>query len=124
MNQVPAWAAGLVLASIVALLARRARALSGRGAIAATAAGTVAMAAGWSWGVLLITYFVSATLVSHYRAGEKAARTSGRVDKGGARDAIQVLANGGVFALCALGYWLSPDSLWQALGAGALAASA
>jgi uncharacterized protein (TIGR00297 family) len=124
VNQVPSWMVGLLLATIIALLARHARALSSSGALAAAATGTLAMAAGWNWGVLLIAYFVSATLLSRHRGTEKIARTGGRIEKGGERDALQVMANGGLFALCAVGFRLSPDALWQALGAAALAASA
>jgi uncharacterized protein (TIGR00297 family) len=95
-------AAGLVAASIIAYLARRAGSLSTSGAIAATVVGTAAVAAGWRWGALLMLYFVTSSLLSRAGATEKSRRTSGVVEKGGRRDAIQVLANGGVFALCAL----------------------
>jgi len=115
---------GLALASAIALLARRHGALTVSGAIAAAAIGALAMAAGWSWGVLLIAYFVSSTVLSRFRAAEKATRTDGRVEKAGPRDAMQVLANGGVYAMAAVGLWVRPDALWQALAAGALAASA
>jgi uncharacterized protein (TIGR00297 family) len=82
------------------------------------------MGAGWDWGILLIAYFVVSTALSHWRAPDKAMRTQGLVEKAGARDAIQVAANGGVFALAAIGYWVSPGPTWQAAGLGALAASA
>lgn len=120
----PPWAVGLVLAGVIALLAHRARALSSTGAIAALASGTIAMAAGWSWGIILIAYFASATLLSRFHASEKDSRTQGRVEKHGARDATQVLANGGVFVVMALGFSMRPHPLWQAFAAGALAASA
>lgn len=42
----------------------------------------------------------------------------------GPRDAWQVAANGGLFALSALAMRIQPDSRWIALGAGSLAASA
>ena len=82
------------------------------------------MAAGWSWGALLIAYFMSSSLLSRWRQREKDAKTAGRVDKGGPRDAAQVLANGGVYAAAALVFALTDDPLWRLLGAGALAASA
>lgn len=124
MDHLPTWAIGLVLASGIALAARRARALSTGGAVAAAFTGTVAMGAGWSWGVVVIAYFVSATLISRFRASEKKARLADRLEKEGPRDAVQVLANGGVFVAAALGHWMSPQPLWQSLAAGALSASA
>lgn len=118
------WAVGLVLATVVALLARGAGALSTTGALAAMVAGTITLAAGWSWAIILIGYFVSATLLSRFRAADKERRTQGRVEKHGARDATQVLANGGAFVVMALGFWVRPHPLWMAFAAGALAASA
>ena len=126
MNHVPlpAWVAGILLAPAVAYVAFRARSLSASGAVAAAAIGAAAMAAGWSWGALLIAYFVSSSLLTRYRMVEKEARFAGRVDKHGTRDATQVLANGGLFALFALAFAVSREPVWQALAAGALAASA
>jgi uncharacterized protein (TIGR00297 family) len=82
------------------------------------------MAAGWSWGIVLIAYFVSSVALTRFRSVEKEARSSGRVDKSGPRDAAQVIANGGVFAATALAYSLNPQPALQALASGALAASA
>jgi uncharacterized protein (TIGR00297 family) len=120
----PTWLVGLGLASAIAILARRAGALTTSGAVAAAIVGTVAVAAGWSWGVLLIAYFTSTALLSRFRANYKAARTGGVLDKQGPRDAAQVLANGGVFTVAAVAHWMSPAAIWQAAAAGALAASA
>jgi uncharacterized protein (TIGR00297 family) len=92
--------------------------------VAAALAGTVAMGAGWSWGVILVAYFVSAMLVTRLRSADKQTRLSDRIEKEGPRDAIQVLANGGVFVAAALAYWISAEPVWQALAAGALSASA
>jgi len=108
---------GFIIAAAIALFARRTRSLSTSGAIAAVVVGTVAVAAGWNWGLLLILYFASSTALSHFGRAEKERRTSSIVEKGGERDAIQVLANGLVFAIGAATHSL-------ALGAGALAASA
>lgn len=116
--------AGFVLALAVAAMAYRARALDTSGAVAAIVTGTLAVAAGWSWALVLIGYFVSASLWSRYRAAEKEVLAGERAEKHGARDALQVVANGGVFAALALGQALRPDGWWHVLAAGALAASA
>jgi uncharacterized protein (TIGR00297 family) len=116
--------AGLALAALISLLARRTRSLTSGGAIAATAMGTLAVAAGWSWGVLLIVYFAVSTALSHLGKAAKERRTASIVAKGGARDATQVLANGAMFAGAALVATMRPDIRWIALGAGSLAASA
>jgi uncharacterized protein (TIGR00297 family) len=119
-------AAGLLAAGAVALLARRAGSLSTSGAAAATVVGTAAVAAGWPWGVLLVLYFVVASLLSRSGHAEKARRTDAVVAKGGTRDATQVLANGGVFALCALTTLVAEPGAARVLAAaaaGALAAA-
>lgn len=123
MQDAPTWAIGVVLAGGIAVLARRLGALSTSGGVAAAVMGTLAMGAGWDWGLVLIAYFVAASALSRFRARDKARRTEGRIEKSGARDAAQVAANGGAFALAAMLFWLSPRPLWQAVGAAALAAS-
>jgi uncharacterized protein (TIGR00297 family) len=116
----------LAIAVAISLLARRARALGVAGVVSATAVGTFALLAGWSWGVLLVVYFVSASALSRLGADEKNARTASVIEKGGERDALQVLANGGLFALAAALATFAPAQRlhWAALGAGALAVSA
>jgi uncharacterized protein (TIGR00297 family) len=116
------------LALLIATAARRARALAPSGATAAAVVGTIAVAAGWAWGALLVAYFVSTSALSRWRAAEKARRTDAIVEKGGERDARQVLANGGAFALAAVGALAATSphaaAVWGAAGAGALAAAA
>lgn len=116
----------LAIALAIALLARRARALTVDGAIAATIVGTLALLAGWRWGVLLILYFASSSAMSRLGVARKTALTRSVIEKGGERDAMQVLANGGVFAIAAALALLVPehDTRWIALGVGTLAASA
>lgn len=116
------WVAfGIALA--VAVAARRLRALSYDGAIMATLIGTAAMGSGWRWGVLLVAFFVASSALSRWRAATKEARTRGILEKGGERDAWQVAANGGVFAVAAI-LALRGWPAASALGAGALAAAA
>jgi len=116
-------ASGVLAAAVVALLARRARALSADGAIAATAVGAASVAAGWDWAGLLMVFFVGSTLWSRVGRDAKAARTGAIVEKGDERDARQVLANGGVFAVCAAVFAFRATPLLQALAAGSLAAA-
>jgi uncharacterized protein (TIGR00297 family) len=117
-------AAGALVAAAIAAAAWRAGSLSRSGAAAAFFVGTLAIAAGWAWGALLMAYFVSSSLLSRAGAALKAQRSGKIVEKGGARDAAQVLANGAVFALAAILQLIEPSELWLAAGAGALAASA
>lgn len=116
--------AGFAIAALIAVIARRTRSLSPSGAAAALIVGTIAVAAGWLWGLVLILYFASSTALSRLGRAEKERRTASIVAKGGERDAVQVLANGLVFTLAALGMLMSPSTVWLALGAGSLAASA
>jgi uncharacterized protein (TIGR00297 family) len=119
-------ASAVVVALAIAVVARRSGSLTVSGAAAATILGALALIAGWSWGALLIAYFVSSSALSHYGESEKQRLSAAIVEKGGARDAVQVLANGGVFGLAALLALVVPAHAihWQALGAGVLAASA
>jgi uncharacterized membrane protein len=85
--------AGGLIAVPVTLVAHRMRALTASGALSAAVVGTMAVAAGPV------------------------------VQQGGERNARQVLANGGVYALSAFGYLVFPSGLWYATAIGALAAS-
>ncbi|MGH7696229.1 MAG: DUF92 domain-containing protein, partial [Gemmatimonadaceae bacterium] len=97
--------------------------LSTNGALASVILGTLAMTAGVRWGALLVGYFVSATGLSRWKHGEKSARTASIVQKTGARDAFQVLANGVVYVVVALAatIWNAPALAAAALGAIAAA---
>lgn len=114
---------GFLIAAAIVLAARRFGALGTGGAVAALSLGTVAIAAGWSWGALLVAFFVGSSLLSHVDDETKRLRTASVVAKGKERDAVQVLANGGVFGAAALLSLIIPSPAWMALGAGALAAA-
>jgi uncharacterized protein (TIGR00297 family) len=117
-------ALGAVLAVAIAVGAWRTRSLTASGAAAAALIGTLAVAAGWQWGILLILFFVASSALSSATASRQAPEVLGIVDKRGPRDAVQVLANGGVFAAAAAGAILWPHTVWTAAGLGALAAAA
>ena len=116
--------AGAIGAAIVALAARRMRALSTSGMVTGTAAGTIAVAAGWSWGILLVAHFIAASALSKLGERRKSELVGPITEKGDERDARQVAANGTVYVLAALGYLLWHSPLTYAVGIGALAASA
>lgn len=115
---------GAALAVVIAAAAARARMLSLMGAVAAAIVGTVAVAAGWSWGIVLVVFFVLTSALSAYGAERKRALTRGVLAKGARRDAIQVLSNGGAFAATGIGWLLTGSPLLLAAGAGAIAAAA
>jgi uncharacterized protein (TIGR00297 family) len=115
--------AGAVLSLIVATAALRTRTLSKSGAAAGVLVGTICMAAGWSWGAILFSLFISASALSKVGEARKSVRVETVVEKSGERDAAQVLANGGVFVAAALGQLAAPSPAWLAIGAGAIAAS-
>jgi uncharacterized protein (TIGR00297 family) len=115
----------------IAWSAARSGALSASGARAAWALGTIAALAGAGWAALLVTYFLSSSLLSRAGQAAKARRTAGVVAKAGARDARQVLANGGLFGLAAVGAALTEgqgalagQGLCMVAAIGALGASA
>lgn len=116
---------GMLAATIIALAAHRAGSLSRSGAIAATLVGVASASAGYGWGALLVIYFVASVALSRLGRARKEARTASIVAKAGARDALQVLANGGLFAACALIAALSPRhaALAAAAALGAIAAA-
>ena len=117
---------GFVVAIVIAALAGRAGSLSRSGMLAAVITGTLCAAAGTGWGVLLIVYFVAASLLSRYGRREKERLTGGVIAKAGARDATQVLANGGIYTACLVVAAFTPDriaTLFHLQALGALAAS-
>ena len=114
---------GLAAAAMVAAAAYRADTLTIRGAAAATVVGGAAVAGGWDWGALLIAFFIASAGLSRLGHARKQRLADAVVAKGGPRDAVQVLANGGAFAFCAVAYALQRSPLWYAAGAGGLAAA-
>ncbi len=114
---------GIVVAIAIALIARNRNVLSISGAAAAVIVAAACVAAGWGWGIILIAFFLASTMLSSVGGQAKRLATRDVVDKGGARDAWQVLANGGPFAAAAIASIVWPSHLWEVLGAGAIAAS-
>jgi uncharacterized protein (TIGR00297 family) len=91
---------------------------------AAALLGIACAAAGPGWIGLLLAFYISGTLLTRYGEVRKAARTGSVAGKGSARDAMQVVANGGAFTAAAIGNMILPSTAWMVVGAAAIAASA
>lgn len=129
MTSAAPWWAALLLTLAVTMAAWRAGSLGPSGLVAATVMGVLALRVSWGWGAFLIGWFVLASALSRVGRARKAMRTGRIVGKGDRRDALQVLANGGPFAACALLalLWSPSDPAWHDLiaiaAAGSLAAA-
>lgn len=111
---------GFVLSSVIGFLGHRKGALSRSGALGAVLVGTLIFGlGGWDWGFLLIAFFVSSSLLSRYREGDKEAMAE-KFAKGSQRDMGQALANAGLGSLLAIGAALCPDPLWLMAYVGAM----
>ncbi len=112
---------GLALSGLIAGLAYWRGSLSRSGMMGAMLVGTLTFGlGGWVWGILLAIFFVSSSLLSHFKEQEK--RTAAeKFDKGHRRDLGQVLANGGLGALVALFSAFFPSPLWFPLFIGIMA---
>lgn len=75
---------------------------------------------GATWGLLLALFFVTSSLLSHFRQAEKQAAAE-KFDKGHKRDIGQVMANGSLGALVAVLNGLAPSPAWFLFFVGAMA---
>jgi uncharacterized protein (TIGR00297 family) len=114
---------GFLLAILIAILAWRAGSLSGSGAWAAVLTGGLIFSLGGiPWAILLLAFFISSSLLSRAFSKRKASLAE-KFSKGSRRDWGQVLANGALGALLAIGYSIQPHREWLWLAfAGAMAA--
>jgi uncharacterized protein (TIGR00297 family) len=112
-----------LLAGIVTVAALLAGALALDGAIAATVVGSLVFTAGGPrMAAILLLFFTSSSLLSRL-PGMSGGGPSSIVEKGSRRDAMQVLANGGVAAFFALLHILHPSTVWIAGFCASLAAA-
>ncbi len=114
---------GILFAVIISLLAYKAGSLSASGAITAFLEGTIIFGlGGWKWAILLLAFFISSSLLTRLFEKRKASLNE-KFEKGGRRDAGQVLANGWVASLFAGFHFFFPSASWPWLAfAGSLAA--
>lgn len=99
---------GIILSSAMGGIAYWRGSLTRSGWLGAIITGTLTFGfGGWAWGLTLIAFFVSSSLLSRYKRRIKAERTGARFAKGGQRDLGQALANGGIASLLAVAYALT-----------------
>jgi uncharacterized protein (TIGR00297 family) len=114
---------GVFLGILIGLAAWRAGALSGSGALAASATGAAIFGlGGFPWAVVLLLFFVSSSALSKAFAKRKTSLAD-NFAKGSRRDWGQVFANGGLGVLLVFSQVLFPGEMlpWVAF-AGAMAA--
>lgn len=109
------------VSALISVLAYRRGSLSPSGVVGGMVVGTLTFGlGGWSWGLLLAVFFVTSSLLSHYKEGQKRAAAE-KFDKSHRRDLGQALANGGVGALVALCSVLVPSTIWFPFFLGVMA---
>src|SRR5512142_2189254 len=116
-------AGGFILAAVTSYLAYRFGSLTVGGAYAALALGTIVFGlGGWQWAVLLLAFFLSSSALTRAFKGAKQGAEE-KYAKGGQRDEMQVLSNGGIAGLFVVLHAIFPGAAWPWVGfAGALAA--
>lgn len=115
------WIAGFAGSWLIAWTARRKKSLSMSGMWAAVVLGTLMFVWGnLSWYGTLIAFFVSSSLLSHWKKQDRA-EAEARYARSGERDAVQVAANGGLALLACWFYHLHPHPFWWMFFIGVLA---
>lgn len=111
----------LAISILIAALAYWRGSLSKSGAAGALLVGSLTFGlGGWVWGILLGIFFVSSSLLSHFKEEEKQ-KAAEKFDKGSRRDIGQVLANGGLGSLIAFLSFFFPSPLWFPCFVGVMA---
>src|SRR5512142_1605914 len=104
--------AGLLLAAAASAIAFRLHSLTRGGAYAATALGTIVFGlGGWQWAVLLLTFFILSSALTH-AFGRAKRGVEENYEKSGQRDEMQVASNGGLAALFVLLHAAFPLAAW------------
>jgi uncharacterized protein (TIGR00297 family) len=99
---------GLLLSVTIGALAYWRKSLTISGWLGAVLVGTLTFGfGGWAWGLTLIIFFITSSLLSRYKEQVKERRAAEKFSKSGRRDFAQAIANGGLAALCAVAYALA-----------------
>ena len=111
---------GCVLSALIGGLGYWRQSLTVSGVVGAILVGALIFGlGGWMWGLLLITFFVSSSWLSHHRQADKKVATE-KFAKGSRRDLGQALANGGLGAILAVVYARYPEPLLFVAFVGAM----
>lgn len=113
MVNIPQILLGLALSITIGGIAYWRRSLTASGWLGAIISGTLTFGfGGWECGSLLIVFFITSSLLSHFRQAQKQRLSDEKFEKSGQRDLAQTFANGGGAALLALWYGLSGAPPW------------
>ncbi len=113
---------GFIFGIVISFVAFKLGSLNKSGAVAASISGGLIFGfGGLPWAVLLLTFFISSSLLSKaFR--ERKQKISEKFSKGSKRDWAQVAANGGLGALLVICHFIQPDNGWSWIAfAGAMA---
>jgi uncharacterized protein (TIGR00297 family) len=114
---------GLLCASAIAAVSRSTALLTPSGAIAQFFLGwTLLGLGGWKWAVPLLVFFVSSSMFSRLARARKSS-VEQRYAKAGSRDALQVLANGGIAGVMVMADFLFPSPHWYVAALGSVGAA-
>ncbi len=118
-------ALGFGLAAVIGYLGYRRRALSRSGVVGAILTGGLLFGLGGLPGAaLLLAFFISSSALSRFKESKKESLALfEKFSKGSQRDLGQALANGGVAALCIVGWAATGQLAWWVACAAALAAA-
>jgi uncharacterized protein (TIGR00297 family) len=110
-----------LISSGITAVAYRRRSLSLSGVMGGLMVGTLILGlGGWLWALPLGLFFITSSLLSHFKESEKRAAAE-KFEKGHTRDFAQAMANGGLGSLIALGNALLPSPFWYYLYTGVMA---
>jgi len=103
---------GLILSTFIGWIAYRRKSLTWDGWIGAVITGTLTFGfGGWAFGLTLILFFTTSSILSHYKQLRKQALAGEKFEKGGQRDFAQAMANGGIGALISLLFGLAGEPM-------------
>ncbi len=112
---------GLVISLFIAILAFKREALTEGGTLTAMLIGTLTFVfGGWPWFLTIAAFFVSSSVLSHYKLKQKE-KINKDFAKAGARDSFQVTANGILATLLAVAYYFYPNAWLFVAFAGVVA---